>query len=61
MRKFYDCPYNSGVQCCRKPTEERCFVCGHNPLEAARRSGKIEAGAMKAGPDGIRRLRLKRA
>lgn len=58
MKHIYVCPFNDWVECTRKPKPENCFRCGHNPIEASRRLGFIQAGAMKAGPDGLCRLKI---
>lgn len=59
MKHIYICPYNSFVECTRKPAEERCFACGHNPIEAARRKGYIEAGGMNIDEKGLYSLKLR--
>lgn len=59
MRHIYACPHNPGIDCTTKPCHERCFNCGYNPIEEARRIGYIQAGGMKADSDGLHRLHLK--
>ena len=58
MKHVYICPYNTQVDCTRHPSPEHCYRCGHNPVEAARRSGYIEAGGLREGPDGLLGLRI---
>ena len=59
MRHIYQCPYNAAIECTRHPCEERCSLCGHNPVESARRRGYIQAGGMSHVAPGIHRLVIK--
>lgn len=59
MRHIYPCPFNSEIDCTKKPGPDRCARCGFNPYEDAYRRGRIEGGSLKKDSNGIKHLRIK--